>query len=77
MNNSEQLDFRQKIVVNLYRDSEMGLKVVRRRDVSGWITSGKRQTDADCRNNKTQTKKNLKKGKAYGSKKSTIRNQHS
>ena len=55
----------------------MRLKVVRRRDVSGWIASGKRQTDADCRNNKTQTKKNLKKGKAYGSKKSTIRNQHS
>ena len=36
----------------------MGLKVVRRRDVSGWIAGGKRQTDADCRNNKTQTKKN-------------------
>ena len=35
----------------------MGLKVVRRQDVSGWIASGKRQTDVDCRNNKTQTKK--------------------
>ena len=36
----------------------MGLKVVRRRNVSGWIASGKRQTDVDYRNNKTQTKKN-------------------
>ena len=66
-----------KKVVNLHCDSEMMPKVVRRREVSGWITSGKRQTDADCRKTKLINQKYLRKEKAYGSKKSTIRNQHS
>ena len=67
-----------KKVLSLHCDSEMRPKVVRRQEVSGRVASGTRQTDVDCRKNKiNQPKKFKKKGKAYGSKKSTIRNQHS